>query len=71
MCYLFKVIFIFRLSIEERSSELITVVNNDNKVKLYAKPFKAEFYKNGELVSIVNARGLMNFEHLRNKVQKP
>lgn len=60
----------FRLSVEERTNDYVSITNNDNKVKLHARPFKIEFFKNGNLVSVVNARGLMNFEHLRTKEEK-
>lgn len=61
-----------RIKVVERTKDFITVTNADNKVTIHASPFKVDFYKNGKLVSVVNARGLMNFEHFREKkVEQP
>lgn len=59
-----------RLHVDERTKELVTISNGDNRIKLHAVPFKIEFFKNEKLVSVVNARGLMNFEHLRERKQE-
>lgn len=71
---LFYIIFlcnIFRISVAERTKDLITVTTKDNKATIYASPFKIEFFKDGTLVSVVNARGLMNYEHFREKKVEP
>lgn len=60
-----------KLTVVERNKELITVSNDDNRVTMHSFPFKVEFYKNDKLVSVVNARGLMNFEHFREKKLDP
>lgn len=40
-----------------------------NKAVVIAKPFRVDFYENNVLVVSANARGLMNFEHIRPKPQ--
>ncbi|XP_013107527.2 neutral alpha-glucosidase AB [Stomoxys calcitrans] len=66
--------------IGEPQSETLTVVKEDkseivlqsgsNKAVLFADPFRVDFYENEVLVVSANAKGLMNFEHLRPKPQK-
>jgi hypothetical protein len=47
--------------VELRSSK------NDNRVIVYSKPLKIEFYIGQYLVSSFNSRQLLKFEHLRLK----
>ncbi|XP_015603638.1 neutral alpha-glucosidase AB [Cephus cinctus] len=56
-----------KLELVERSTDSVTVSNGQNKVVLYAKPFRVDLYSDDQLVISANARGLMRFEHLRTK----
>lgn len=58
---------IFRLEVVDKNKDSVTVRSGDNKVSIYSKPFKLEFIKNDQLVSVVNGRGLFEFEHYRVK----
>jgi len=54
------------------SSEAALVVglkaDPSTKVNIVFKPFRMDFYSGGELVMSANSRGMMRFEHLREKV---
>lgn len=45
----------------------IKSIHNDNRVILYSKPLKIEFYIGQYLVTSFNSRQLLKFEHLRMK----
>lgn len=51
----------------EKSEEFVTVKSGANKAVLYFRPFKIDLYSRDQLVISTNARGLMRFEHIRNK----
>nr|CAD7440543.1 unnamed protein product [Timema bartmani] len=59
-----------KLEVLERSAEHVTIKAGDNKVKIYATPFRLDFYSGDHLVISSNARGLMRFEHIRQKPEK-
>lgn len=56
-----------KLEVLDRNKESITVRSGNNKVTIYSKPFKLEFFEEEQLVSVVNSRGLFEFEHYRTK----
>lgn len=59
------------LNIERESEGELVVVSGKNKVVIVADPLRVDFYS-GELLTVsLNAKGLMNFEHLRVKPQPP
>ncbi|XP_032679832.1 neutral alpha-glucosidase AB isoform X2 [Odontomachus brunneus] len=51
----------------EKTAESIIVTKGENKAILYINPFKVDLYFQDVLAISANARGLMRFEHLRNK----
>lgn len=59
--------FLSRLEVLEKNQETVAVRNGDNKAIIHAKPFKIEFFKKDDLVSVINDRGLFEFEHYRTK----
>lgn len=56
-----------RLELVEKTTEKAVVKSGDNKVEIYANPFKVDVYRGKELLISTNARGLMRFEHFRTK----
>lgn len=62
-----KELFNCRLEVLDKSSNAITVQYDDNKATIRTNPFKIELFKNNVLVSVINERGLFNFEHYRTK----
>lgn len=54
----------------ERTKDKVTVKSGDNKAVIYSDPFKIELIKNGEIVAVVNGKGLFSMEHLRQKAQE-
>lgn len=59
-----------KLEVLERSKDSVSITYNKNKVIIHARPLKIEFFENGELVSVVNGRGLFTFEHYRKKQEQ-
>ncbi|CAG2067395.1 unnamed protein product, partial [Timema podura] len=59
-----------KLEVLERSAEHVTIKSGDNKVKVYGAPFRLDFFSGDHLVISSNARGLMRFEHIRQKPEK-
>ncbi|XP_037807600.1 neutral alpha-glucosidase AB [Lucilia sericata] len=57
------------LTVEKEDKSEIVLASGNNKAVIAADPFRVDFYENSVLVVSANARGLMNFEHLRNKPQ--
>lgn len=55
------------MEILDKNQDIVAVRNGDNKAVIYAKPFKIEIFKNEALVSVINDRGLFEFEHYRVK----
>lgn len=55
------------LKVESKTDTELIVISGLNKVIIQSAPLKADFYQNGELSVSLNAKGLMRFEHLRNK----
>ncbi|CRK87777.1 CLUMA_CG001536, isoform A [Clunio marinus] len=58
------------IKVSSTSSE-ITIISGRNKAVVFLSPFKIEFFQDETLVTSVNSRGLMNFEHLRKKPEPP
>lgn len=56
-----------RLEVLEKTSEKAVVKSGENKVEIFANPFRVDVYRGTELLISTNARGLMRFEHLRPK----
>ena len=56
----------FSMEVEQKRDEVI-VTFGENKVVIQAEPFRLDFIVEDELVTSVNARGLMKFEHTRKK----
>lgn len=54
----------------EKTEDLVTVKCGPNKAILHFRPFKIDLYSQDQLVISTNARGLMRFEHIRNKPEK-
>lgn len=54
----------------KRDKESVTVQFKDNKAVIHASPFKIEFYKGDNVVAVVNARGLFEYEHFRKKQEE-
>lgn len=55
------------MEVLEKKSDILVVRNTGNKVVLHAKPLKIEFFNGDTLVSVINERGLFEFEHYRTK----
>lgn len=55
------------LKVDTTSNSEITVHSGDNRAIIHFSPLKLEFYQGQTLITSVNSRGLMNFEHLRKK----
>lgn len=51
----------------DSTSSVITVHSGENKAVVHFVPFTIDFYQGSTLVTSINSRGLMNFEHLRKK----
>lgn len=60
---------VVELSRDKESLELGLQEDTTSKVVIQFKPFRLDFYSGGSLVISTNARGLMRFEHLREKVE--
>ncbi|XP_017888200.1 neutral alpha-glucosidase AB isoform X2 [Ceratina calcarata] len=60
-----------KLTLVEKTADHVTITNEGNKVVLYANPFRVDLYSQDILVASGNARGLLRFEHLRTKPNKP
>lgn len=56
-----------KLTLVEKTKDNVVLRNGENKVILYANPFRADLYSQDVLVVSANARGLMRFEHHRAK----
>ena len=56
-----------KLNLIEKTADHITIISDENKVILYANPFRVDLYSQNVLVISANARGLMRFEHHRTK----
>ncbi|XP_054256929.1 neutral alpha-glucosidase AB-like [Macrosteles quadrilineatus] len=59
-----------RLEIAEKTENSVTVKCGANKVVLVGAPFRLDVYTGDVLTISANARGLMRFEHHRNKPQQ-
>ncbi|CAH1791374.1 unnamed protein product [Owenia fusiformis] len=59
------------LEVLSKDSKSVTVGFLDNKIAIQSDPFRIDFIVRGEPVLSVNSRGLMNFEHIREKAQPP
>ncbi|KAF4519178.1 hypothetical protein B566_EDAN008241 [Ephemera danica] len=59
-----------KLTVVERTSELLKVQCGDNLAVLHSSPFQADFYSGTRLAVSLNAQGLMKFEHYRNKPEE-
>lgn len=59
-----------RLNIIEKTAEFVSVNAGANRVTVYAIPFRVDFFSRDELVISANARGLMRFEHMRQKPEQ-
>ncbi|XP_055843927.1 neutral alpha-glucosidase AB-like isoform X2 [Episyrphus balteatus] len=57
------------IKVEEVNDNQLSITTGINKAIIHANPFKIDFYQNDVLSVSVNAKGLMNFEHLRHKTQ--
>lgn len=51
----------------DRSADEFTIKFGSNHAVVKAKPLKVDIYNGDELVVSTNARGLLKFEHYRNK----
>nr|XP_034173391.1 neutral alpha-glucosidase AB isoform X1 [Osmia lignaria] len=58
------------LTLVEKTIDHVTVTSGENKVILYASPFRIDLYSENVLVVSANARGLMRYEHHRTKPKK-
>ena len=56
---------------DEQAIELRSSVDVNQRVVVHTAPLKLEFLVGDELVSVFNARGLLKFEHYRNKPTPP
>lgn len=56
-----------KINLIEKTTGHITVTSGENKVILYANPFRVDLYSQNVLAISANARGLMRFEHHRTK----
>ncbi|CAG8589907.1 10046_t:CDS:2 [Paraglomus brasilianum] len=45
--------------------------DEQNELLVYCSPFRIEFYRQDKAVVVLNERGLLNYEHLREKAAKP
>jgi alpha 1,3-glucosidase len=53
------------IKVEDLTEDGFSVLLGSNKMVVYAKPLKMDFYSDGVLVVSANARGLMKFEQFR------
>ncbi|KAK7082723.1 hypothetical protein SK128_025164, partial [Halocaridina rubra] len=56
-----------KFTVDERSFDGLILSFGESKVVLKAKPLRIDVYKGKNLVISTNARGLLKFEHYRNK----
>lgn len=62
--------FLDRLNIIEKTAEFISLSAGANRVTVYAIPFRVDLFSGDQLVISANARGLMRFEHIRQKPEQ-
>lgn len=55
------------LKILEQTADHLTIQAGPNEAKIYSVPFRVDLYSHGQLVVSSNARGLLKFEHYRQK----
>ena len=51
----------------QRTSGGLEITSTRTKASVTFEPFQVDFYINNEIAVVLNSRGLMNFEHYRNK----
>lgn len=51
----------------QRTSGGVEITSTTTKAAVTFDPFQMDFYVNNEIAVVMNSRGLMNFEHYRNK----
>ena len=51
----------------QRSSNGLEIATSTSKASVTFDPFRVDFHVNNEIAVVLNSRGLMNFEHYRNK----
>lgn len=56
-----------KLELVEKTKERVVVKNGNGKAIINANPFRVDLYSGEELVISANAKGLMRFEHIRQK----
>uniref|UniRef100_A0A1B0AK62 Glucosidase II subunit alpha n=1 Tax=Glossina pallidipes TaxID=7398 RepID=A0A1B0AK62_GLOPL len=59
------------INIEKEDQNEVVLTSGHNKAVIVADPFRIDFYENNVLAVSANAKGLMNFEHLRKKSFNP
>lgn len=62
---------IFSINIQKEDQNEVVLTSGYNKAVIVADPFRIDFYENNILAVSANAKGLMNFEHLRKKSFNP
>jgi alpha 1,3-glucosidase len=59
-----------RLEVVERTENSVTLKCGESKLVLVGAPFRVDVYTGDTLTISANARGLMRFEHHRDKPQQ-
>ncbi len=67
LCTCIAVLFVLCRCKVQRSSTGLEVTSETTKVAVTFDPFQMDFYVNNEIAVVLNSRGLLNFEHYRNK----
>lgn len=62
--------FLDRLNIIEKTAEFISLSAGANRVIVHAIPFRVDLFSGDQLVISANTRGLMRFEHIRQKPEQ-
>jgi alpha 1,3-glucosidase len=57
---------IFRIKVEKKSDQVL-VGYNEYQLVIQAKPFRLDIIEGNTLILSVNSKGLMKFEHSRDK----
>ncbi|KAK3597384.1 hypothetical protein CHS0354_034627, partial [Potamilus streckersoni] len=58
-----------QLTVTDKSKSGVTLTFENNKIVIHTDPFRIDFLVNETPVVIINAQGLLKFEHLQTKVQ--
>ncbi len=65
--YKITIVYIFSYTKEKEDASGCKINFERNSIAISYKPFRLDFFQDGDLILTMNNRGLMNFEHYRTK----